>query len=280
MNLYKKIDSIFCDLSPSQKKLAIYLKENWEQVCLMTAKEFGEKVGVSEATVHRIARQLGYESFLLLKKDLRENYLNDRALVKLQKAEITGEGGNWLKQHFNNELSIIEKTSKMNSSENFDKAADIILSSERIWIAGWKLGLTITSNLRFVLNYMIGNCFMVDKAECSEYAVQIKEGDVLLVSGFQRYSVTTLKFAEEAKKRKAKIIVLTDSDLSPFAKYGDVNFYAAVYSSYFLDSYTAVLSVVNALISRIANSDLEKIKNKIQDIEQMYKTFEKNFDWQ
>lgn len=280
MDLYEKIEKLFPKLSPALKKLAIYLKENWEQVCLMTAKEFGEKIGVSEASVHRLAAQLGYESFLNMKKDLRENYLKSRALVKFEQSDGLDKYDKWIKEHFNKEAYIIEKTSEMNPGRSFDEAAEIILSSERIWVAGWKLGITITSNIRFVLNYMLGNCYMVDKAECSELVSQIRKGDTLIVSGFQRYSLTTLKLVDAVKVRGAKIIVFTDSKLSPFAKYGDVNFFADTNSTYFLDSYTAALSIVNALIKRIALTNSDKIKRKIKDTEEMYKIFGKVFEWE
>lgn len=271
MTLYKKIDELFEALSPSQKKVALYLKKNWEQVCLMTARELGEKVKVSEATVHRVALQLGYESFLHMKKDLKENYLNERALVKIKQKEMNDNSSQWLKKHCLEEIRIIKKTYELNKEESFTKAAEIIAASNKIWVAGWKLGSTITSNISFSLNYMFGNCHMIEHSVVAEELAYMRKGDALIVSGFQRYCSNTLKITELAKEKEVKIIVFTDCNLSPFAKYADVSFYAATDSSYFLDSYVGALVLVNALMNRICTINSIKVENNIKNIEQFYK---------
>lgn len=273
VTLYKKIDELFENLSPSQKKIAVYLKKNWEQVCLMTAKELGEKVKVSEATVHRVAQQLGYESFLHMKKDLKENYLNERALVKIKQKEKEDNNSQWMKNHFIGEVNIIKKTYELNKEENFMKATEIIVNSNKLWVAGWKLGNTITSNISFSLNYMFGNCHMIENSEIAEELSHMNKGDTLIVSGFQRYCSKTLKIIEMSKQKELKTIVFTDCSLSPFTKYADVSFYAATDSSYFLDSYVGALALVNALMNRICVSYSEKIENNIKNIEQFYKIF-------
>lgn len=58
-NLYERIDDQFEQLTDTQQQAAIYMKKNWENICVMTAKEVGEQSKVSEATIHRLAGRLG-----------------------------------------------------------------------------------------------------------------------------------------------------------------------------------------------------------------------------
>lgn len=280
LNLHEKIDELFDGLSPSQKKVMLYLKNNWEQVCLMTARELGEKVKVSEATVHRVAQQLGYDSFLNMKKDIRDNYLKERALVKFELKDNRNAPGIWLEEHFNEEIGIMNKTYQINNLESFDKAAKIISGANRNWVVGGRMGLTLTATMRFIFNYLLGNCSVLSLSECSEDIAHMSSKDAIIVSGFQRYCAKTLKTVEEAKRKGAKVIVFTDCDLSPFAKLADVAFYADTSSSSFLDSYTAALSLVNALTKRVIDCNWENIKRNVKNIEEMYKIFEDVYEWQ
>ena len=273
MMTYKKLDDIFENLTASQKKTALFMKTNLEQICFMTAKEIGNHSGVSEATVHRIAYRMGYKSFSDLIKDLRVNYLKSRPLSKLEEKYNTAPSSDWLKEHVAEEMDILQKTYAMNPVENFDTAADIILASGRIWVAGWRMGLAITSPLRFMLNYMLGCCQMIDPIECPEIITQFSHTDTLIVSAFQRYCRKTLQIVKAAQSKNVRVIVITDCTLSPFVKYSDVAFYAATNSLYFLDSYTASLSIVNALINRISACNCDRIKNNIERTEEMYQYF-------
>lgn len=273
MMTYQKLDEIFETLTASQKKTALFMKTNLEQICFMTAREIGAHAGVSEATVHRIAYRLGYDSFSDLLKDLRINYLQSRPLTKLEEKYRVASPSTWLSDHLDEEMDILRKTYAMNPESNFDTAAQLILDADRIWVSGWRMGLAISSPLRFMLNYMLSRCQMMDPVELPEVLAHFSAADTLIVSAFQRYCSKTLQLVKAAKERNAQVIRFTDCSLSPFVKYGDVVFYVAANSLYFLDSYTAALSIVNALVNRISHSDAVKIKDNLVRIEVMYKLF-------
>ena len=56
-----KIDSIYGGLSKSHKKIADFIKNNYEKASFMTAATLGKTVGVSESTVVRFATSVGFE---------------------------------------------------------------------------------------------------------------------------------------------------------------------------------------------------------------------------
>jgi len=155
----------------------------------------------------------------------------------------------------------------------------MLLDADRIWIAGWRMGLSVTSFFSFVLKYMLGNCELIPQGGVAEYASYIKPGDLVFACGFPRYCSRTLKVAALAKEQGTKVIALTDSGLSPFAKLADTTLLAACKSTGFLDSYTAALSIVNALINEISHLEKERVKANIEKMEVMFKQFQDNFEW-
>lgn len=62
-HLLSKINKQYQSFSKGQKKLASYIKENYDKAAFMTAAKLGETVGVSESTVVRFAIFLGYKGY-------------------------------------------------------------------------------------------------------------------------------------------------------------------------------------------------------------------------
>ena len=67
-----KLDSNVRKLSKGHKKIASYIKENYDKAAFMTASALGRKVGVSESTVVRFATELGFKGYPELQKELQQ----------------------------------------------------------------------------------------------------------------------------------------------------------------------------------------------------------------
>lgn len=267
----ERIDTIYSDLTPAQHKVTLFIRKKWEQICMMTAREVGRKAGVSEATVQRIAVCLGFQSFRDMKMKMRTSLLKNRAIVNFTlKDENKEERSGWLDEHVSAEANNILQTSRMNSAETLKKSAFLLTGAGRVWVLGDKMGSGASAYLAFSLNYLIGKTVLLNLSNCDEYLSFMNENDALVLIGFQRYSKKTVKAAEIARDRGIKILAFTDCDLSPFAKLADVPLYALTDSAIFLDSYSAVLSLIHALIATIVHLDQAGIRERIEETEQVY----------
>ena len=61
--LVQRLEDGYNKFSKGQKKLADFIREDYDKAAFMTAAKMGEEVGVSESTVVRFATALGYEGF-------------------------------------------------------------------------------------------------------------------------------------------------------------------------------------------------------------------------
>lgn len=268
-NLYERIDVLFDELTGTQKQAAIYMKKNWEKVCVMTAKEIGEESKVSEATIHRLAGRLEYESFLDMKNAVKENLMKNRALVNLELKNGTDQES-WLEEYWHTEVANITNTFRQNDKAELKRGAKAIRGARRVWIMGDKMGLGVSTYLHFVLNYTLGNATHLNRSNYYEYISFMEEGDVLILVGFQRYCKKTLQVGKLAKEQGVTIIAFTDCDLSPFAKMADIACYAVTDTVFFLDSYTAVFSLAQAMVVKLVSLDKDRIKNNVKITERVY----------
>ena len=70
--LLKKLENGYKKFSKGQKKLADFIRGNYDKAAFLTAAKMGEEVGVSESTVVRFAMALGYEGYPEFQKALGE----------------------------------------------------------------------------------------------------------------------------------------------------------------------------------------------------------------
>ena len=85
--LLKKIDAGYSKFSKGQKKLADFIRKDYDKAAFLTAAKMGEEVGVSESTVVRFAMALGYDGYTGFQKALGE--LVRTKLNSIQRMEVT-----------------------------------------------------------------------------------------------------------------------------------------------------------------------------------------------
>lgn len=85
--LLKMIDERYQKFSKGQKKLADFIREDYDKAAFLTAAKMGEEVGVSESTVVRFATALGYDGYPEFQKALGE--LVRMKLNSIQRMEVT-----------------------------------------------------------------------------------------------------------------------------------------------------------------------------------------------
>jgi len=273
MNLNETIERKFDGLSPGQKQVARWIAKEMKQAAILSAKRIGELAGVSEATVHRLAQALGYERFTAMQSDMQTYFLLDRPVQRLIMASQNSEAS-WLERHYAIEMANIQETAANKQEANIEQAVQMLLPAERVYFAGWRTGLAVTAPFAYILKYMLGTGVHIPQGEAAEYAAYFQKSDVLFLSGFPRYCERTLMTAQAARDAGTKVIALTDSLMAPFVKLADVSLFASGRSSGFLDSYVGPLAVMNALITRISQSDTERVKLNVMRMEQSFEWFE------
>lgn len=273
MNIASRITENFSKLSAAQKKVAHYMLENTEEIVVYSAKKIAEASHVSEATVHRLAQTLGFDSFSDMKQDIHHFVKNDHRAVNNFVSKMALKQDSWLEAHFLQEADNIIQTSKDISQKDINEAATALLKADRIWIAGWRMGLSVSAYMQFVMKYMLGNCQLIPQGETAEYATYLKKGDVLFVTSYPRYCQNTLKISTIAREKGLYIIAITDNQLAPICNLSDTVLFAKNKSTSFLDSYTAAVSVCNAIVNEVAYIGKERVMANIQEMEVHFSTF-------
>ncbi len=131
--------------------------------------------------------------------------------------------------------------------------------------------------LGFYFNLVFDNVKLIHTNSVSEMFEQIyrmSEDDVVIGISFPRYSKRTLKAMEFAKTRKAGVITITDSPLSPMIQFADCSLIARSDMASFVDSLVAPLSLINALIVALCIKKKDTVVEALENLEQIWSEYQ------
>lgn len=271
--------------SKRQRMIASYVVDHYDQAAYMTAAKLSNEVGVSESTVVRFVAEIGFDGYQQFQNALQE--FTRTQLTSVQRMEIAKQRidtDNILQSVLDADISNIRKTLQSNSSEDFNYAVSALTKAKSVYVMGIRSASSLAFFAGFYLNLMFEHVHIVRTTSASDIFEQIwhvQEGDVFLAITFPRYSTTTVKAADYAKKRGATVIGLTDSSHSPLAKSSTHCLFARSDMASFVDSIVAPLSVLNALLVAISAQKREEVSltlNQLEHIWEEYDVYEKHGD--
>lgn len=268
--LLNRIKTNYDEFSKGQKRIADYILKNYDKAVFLTAARLGKIVGVSESTVVRFATQLGYKGYPGFQKSLEELVRN--RLNSIQRMEVTYgriSQSEILQSVLQSDIEKIKMTLTEIDHAAFEAAVDTMLNARRIYVVGIRSCAPLAEFLSFYLNLIFDNVTSVhtnSSSEIFEQLIRISDKDVIIGISFPRYSMRTLKALEFATNRSAKVITLTDSVHSPMTIYSSCNLIARSDMASIVDSLTAPLSVINALIVALC---MKKQKDVVATLEML-----------
>lgn len=273
-----RINERFNKMSKSHKKLATFVIDHYEQAAFMTAAKLAKAVGVSEATVVRFAYALDYEGYPEFQEALAEwvkNKLNSVQTIGAKYGNSTQS--EILTSVLSSDIQKIEDTIEHADPQAFEAAVDIILNAKHIYIIGLRSCKPLAEFLRFYLNMIRGDVYLLDSTSTSEtfeQMLRINEKDAVIGISFPRYSMRTLKAMEMANDKNAKVITITDTIHSPMCLYSSCNLLARSDMVSIVDSLVAPLSLINALVVALCLKKPEEVRKNLESLEHAWDNYQ------
>ncbi len=260
--------------SKGQKLIASYILTHYEKAPYLTASKMGSTVGVSESTVVRFAIELGYDGYPDFQHALQEDIRS--RLTSFQRVEVTnsliGES-NVLDKVLLSDAEKIRRTMEEIDHDSFEEAINQIISAKTIYIIGVRSSSSLAGFLNFSFRMIFNNVKFVQTtsgSEMFEQIMRIREGDVMIAISFPRYSRRIINAVEYARERNADVVALTDSKLSPIAKYANQLLIAQSDMASFVDSLVAPLSIINAIIVAVSRKKQDELTERLRELEEVW----------
>ncbi|MBY0145732.1 MurR/RpiR family transcriptional regulator [Neobacillus niacini] len=273
LSLNQLIKENFSSLSPGQKKAAEFFVQHVNEAALMTAFQVGRKVGVSETTVIRLAYALGFSGFSQMQEKLRKDWL-------LSKYPSNEQGTSSMEEVSENQLfsrvveqekSILEQILQQLNTKEVWKAADEIIKGDCVYIGGFGSSYSAAYWFYYTLKQMRENvCISTPSGLLLEDISDLTEQSVVVMFSFPRYRKESLKLVKFAQQQGAKIIAITDRQLSPIGQIAKITLTTEEQMDSDYHSIASVITLLEILIAAIQHQDIVSISRRQKKLEQLY----------
>lgn len=266
-------------LTPGQRRAVRFFEQNFADCALLTASEIGERAGVSETTVIRLAYALELGGFAELQNLIRRSLIQERIerFVPPEGAPApTGEVADDVSEL---DCSNIRQTLAAARRESLEKAADMLIRAPMICTIGLRSSAATAGYATAALAQLFGNVMSLAHA-AGDHLDRVRglpAGTVVFGVSFFRYAQTTLDVLRHARSRGLPTIVVTDSVTSPALAWGDVVFIASAATLHHVPSQVGGVALVDALLATMARRDPRRIAAALRGFERQLEVSDRFF---
>lgn len=224
-----KIRRNYASLRKSEKKVADYVLASEELCGKISLEKLAERSGVSQPTVVRFVKALGYVGF----KEFRYQIIEDIANRNNMRRDTGAMYGHLIRPEEDLKLipakvvassvEIMENMLKSISGEEFENTIHMLSGAKRIVICGVENSAAAARDLMIKLMYLGYDCrYDADSYIQNILAASLTEQDVMVGISYSGQSKDTVDIMKTAKKSGAHTICITNYRASKICKWSDI----------------------------------------------------------
>jgi DNA-binding MurR/RpiR family transcriptional regulator len=253
----QRLEDYLPTLTKSQQRIASYLLSSFDEAAFLPAGELARQVNVSEATLVRFARAIGYDGFRELRRCLQGLFrakATPASRLQRKLSELASSQGHVLTKVLDMEVQYLTEASHTVDVADFDRAVDILLAGQRIFVFGSGPSgiLADLAELRFRRLGIMTVSMTESGRHLLEKLQLLQAGDAVLATGFQYVRPELVAVLDHAAACDCRSILLTDTLGPALRAKADIVLAARRGPVSTFHSLTVPMSVLNALILAVA----------------------------
>jgi DNA-binding MurR/RpiR family transcriptional regulator len=242
-------------LHKKRQELIRPVQENPREFVLMSVRALAEKLQTDPATVMRIVRGLGFESYRHFKAYLHE--LSIASATSLQgMQDATRNDSNSVSQGQKALERDLQNLHTLRNTLDMDRLAAVVEKihrARRIVILGGDMAIGLVEFLDYKLTLLgLPAVSATTPGKAVHVVRSVGKKDVVIAISFRRGLRQTVEGLERARANGAFCVGITDTFVSPIARFANQSFLTSVEAP-FSNSYVAPISFINILFTICAH---------------------------
>ncbi len=224
---------------------------------------------VSPASITRIAKLLGFSGFMQFQQlfkqraRVRSDYYSQR--VKYLVESKNPNPKDIIKRQLKSAVFNVQQCLNNIDDYYLQKAKHYLARASRVFIFGHKQSSAISGILRYGLCLIRQDVHMLTQLEhgIAVELGQLRKSDLVVIFSSSPYSALSIDIASMAKKKSCKVLVITDSTLSPLNDHATISINIPTEGQYYINSLAANCILIESLLSltaiELGSSAIEKL---------------------
>lgn len=261
------------DLTKSEKQIADYLRKNQEESAFLSAGEVAQRLDLSEATLVRFARAIGFDSYPAMRELLQENFrrrVTHSARLRSRLDDLR-EGGDIFEKVTISEIDYLTQALQTVDRAALHKAVSSMMDCDRIFVFGIGPSVSLVHLLNVRLTRFGKHVVPLTVAgrETLEPMLLMTDRDLLFAIGFFDVSAMLQTVLDYAEEKNCPAILLTDTLGSVIGEKVDVILAAKRGPVSAFHSLVVPMTIINTLLLEIANQSREAIISNLDKLDQL-----------
>lgn len=268
--LREQLETVLPELSNLEAQVAQYMLLNIGDLSFETGASLAGKVGVSEITVSRLLRRLGYEGMRGLKRELRNQLMNRELLTETATANLNVPKP--FSEVLDLEIEAIRDVFRQCASPTWTKLVKAISEADRVYVTGFQTVRGLAEDCARRLALARGNVQFLsahdgmlaewlrspakDKKDINECLVLID------VVAYAREAPVIAKLCNETDR---SLVIMTDEMCHWAKNHTDLIVHTSTRCGLFLESTVAITAALNLMVDAVAKEHSSEIAERLQE---------------
>lgn len=253
----------FNHLTKSEKRIANFLRKNLNEAAFLAASEIADHLNISEATVVRFARSLGYCSYPALRSSIQTSLRarvthSSRIKTRLEDLRTSADIFERLAA---SEIDYLGQALESVNREQLERAVEFMRERQRIYVFGTGPSLSLVDLLEIRLRRFGKDVFSLRSSgrEMLEPLLSLGPDDLLIVICFFSVNPSLKLVMEYANEVHCPVVMITDTLDTIIGDKADVVLAAQRGPVSEFHSLVVPMTIINALLLSVANQEQEQI---------------------
>lgn len=227
-SLRREITDKYDSLSKRLKQIADFAWAHPTEIAMEPIVVIAKRAQVQPSAIIRFAKAFGFSGFSEMQRTFQAHVAERSAsyIERVQEVDpkkVLNESGlvtGLLHQYVEANILMLRQLKEEVDGDALERARDILVSADRIFIMAQRRSLPIASYMTYALSHAGARVTLLDGAGgmLDEQSRAITERDVLLAVSFSPYSEDTKRIANTSFTAGVPVVAITDSAFSPLKK--------------------------------------------------------------
>jgi DNA-binding MurR/RpiR family transcriptional regulator len=245
------------------KRVASYMSQQSDRIMVDRISDIARECEVHPSAIVRFSQRFGFSGFSEMQALFRTAYTHKASPVQNYQQRIRSMIANQSQQASDGDLarecidatrSGIERLGRELDDVAFEKAVDLIVNADNIYVIGVRRSFAVADYLVYNLQHTHKRIHLVSGLGGSyrEQMRSVRANDLVIAISFTPYAKETQHCLRYARQQQANTLILTDSHLSPLAKHANSVLLVNEGSALAFRSLSATLCLCQALFVAVA----------------------------
>jgi len=267
------ISDTYSRLTKSEKRIADFLRKNQEEAAFLAASEVADRLGLSEATIVRFARTLGFNSYPAMREVLQDNFrrrVTHSARLRSRLDDLR-QGGDIFEKVTVSEIDYLTQALLTVDRDELKRAVSLLIECEHLYVFGTGPSVSLVHLLNLRLTRFGKHVIPITVAgrEVVEPLLLMTERDALFAISFFDLNPTLQVVMDHANARHCPIILLTDTLGSIIGEKAEVVLAARRGPVSAFHSLVVPMTIINTLLLEIADQNQETVISNLDNLDRL-----------